>query len=169
MRYQYKTDIRALDFWALSMYRMYHSIVGVCSIVFGAAMILLAVRFWHQAGDAVQALLFLLCLLVPVIQPLGVYLKAKAHVSLIAQGTELVFDEGGIHVAFDGKSEHIRWDKVKGIRKQAGIVIVYTDANHGYMLTSRVLGKEKEDFYRYAAAHVKPPVTGPKKRGGILR
>lgn len=118
MRYQYESKVRPLDFWALSMFRTYHSLVGVCNIVFGIAMILLTLRFWNQASDAVQALLFLACLLIPVIQPLGVYLKAKAQVSLIPKGTMLVFSEDGIHVTLGQQQEHIRWDKVKGVRRK---------------------------------------------------
>lgn len=154
MRYQYESKIRPLDFWALSMYRTYHSLVGVCNIVFAVAMILLTVRFWAQASDGVQALLFLACLLIPVIQPLGVYLKAKAQVSVIPQGTRLVFSEDGIHVTLGQQQEQIRWDKVKGVRREANMVIVYTDANHGYMLTDRVLGREKDAFFQFVEVHL---------------
>ncbi len=163
MRYQYESKIRPLDFWALSMYRTYHSLVGVCNIVFGIAMILLTLRFWTQASDGVQALLFLACLLIPVIQPLGVYLKAKAQVSVIAQGTQLVFSEDGIHVTLGQQQEHIRWDKVKGVRREANMVIVYTDANHGYMLTNRVLGKEKDAFFQYVEEHLSVKGSASKK------
>lgn len=164
MHYQYQSKVRAVDFWALSMFRTYHSLVGVCNIVFGIAMILLTVRFWNQASDAVQALLFIACLIIPVIQPLGVYLKAKAQVSVIPQGTELVFSDDGIHVTLGNEQQQIRWNKVRGIRKEAGIVIVYTDANHGYMLTNRVLGKEKEAFYRDVEAQIKRYAPAPKKK-----
>lgn len=164
MRYQYQSKVRPVDFWALSMYRAYHSLVGVCNIVFAIAMILLTVRFWNQASDAVQAFLFLACLLVPVIQPLGAYLKAKAQVSVIPQGTQLVFAEDGIHVTLGDKSEQIRWDKVKGVRKEAGIVIVYTDVNHGYMLTRHVLGRERDDFYRYVEARINEYAFSSKRR-----
>lgn len=155
MSYQYQCKITPADFWKLSMRRTYRSMAGVCNIVFGAAMILLAIRFWDQANDIVQALLFLACLLIPVIQPLGVYLKAKAQVSMLPQGTELAFDEEGIHVALGGEREFIRWNKVRGVRKEGSMIIVYTDANHGYMLTKRVLGSDKDDFYRYVKAHLK--------------
>ena len=164
MHYQYQSKVRAVDFWALSMFRTYHSLVGVCNIVFGIAMILLTVRFWNQASDAVQAILFLACLLVPVIQPLGVYLKSKAQVSVIPQGTELVFADDGIHVTLGSEHEHIRWNKVPGIRKEAGIVIVYTDTNHGYMLTNHVLGKEKEAFCRDVEAQIKKHAPVSKKK-----
>lgn len=154
MHYQYQCKIRPVDFWKLSMRRTYRSLVGVCNIVFGAAMILLTIRFFHQAGDVVQALLFLACLLVPVIQPLGVYLKAKAQVAVMPQGTELSFHEDGIHVTLGDEREFIRWNKVKGVRKEGSTIIVYTDANHGYMLSRRVLGREKDDFYQYVRKHM---------------
>lgn len=163
MCYQYESKIRPLDFWALSMYRTYHSLVGVCNIVFGIAMILLTLRFWAQVSDGVQALLFLACLLIPVIQPLGVYLKAKAQVSVIAQGTQLVFSDDGIHVTLGQQQEHIRWDKVKGVRREANMVIVYTDANHGYMLTNRVLGNEKDAFFRFVEEHLSVKGNASKK------
>ena len=154
MGYQYRCTIRPIDFWALSMRRTYSSLVGMCNIIFAVAMILLTVRFWNQANDVVQALLFLACLIIPVIQPFCVYMKAKVQVSVIPQGTELVFEEDGIHVTLGSEQQFIRWNKVKGVRKEPGMVIVYTDVNHGYMLTNRVMGNEKEDFYNYVKAHI---------------
>lgn len=154
MSYQYRCTIKPIDFWALSMRRTYSSLVGMCNIIFAVAMILLTVRFWNQAGDVVQALLFLACLIIPVIQPLCVYMKAKVQVSVIPQGTELEFEESGIHVTLGSEQQFIQWNKVKGVRKEPGMVIVYTDASHGYMLTNRVMGNEKEDFYNYVKAHI---------------
>lgn len=155
MCYQYQCKIRPVDFWKLSMRRTYRSMVGVCNIVFGVAMVLLTIRFWNQANDIVQSLLFLACLLVPVIQPVGVYLKSKAQVSVIPQGTELAFGEDGILVTLGSERELIRWNKVRGIRKEGSMIIVYTDANHGYLLTKRVLGNEKDELYRFVKAHMK--------------
>ncbi len=154
MHYQYQCKIKPIDFWKLSMRRTYRSLVGVCNIVFGVAMILLTLRFWNQANDVVQALLFLACLLIPVIQPLGVYWKAKAQAAVIPQGTELSFHEDGIHVTLGDEREFICWNKVKGVRKEGSMIIVYTDANHGYMLTKKVLGKERNEFYQYVKRHL---------------
>lgn len=154
MSYQYQIRIKPIDFWTLSMRRTYSSLVGVCNIVFAIAMILLTMRFWNQVNDVVQTILFLACLLIPVIQPLGVYWKAKAQVAVIPQGTELLFAEDGIHVTLGSEKELVRWNKVKGVKKEAGMVIVFTGAGHGYMLTNRVLGSEKDDFYQYVKAHI---------------
>lgn len=152
MYYQYQCKIKPVDLWKLSMRRTYRSLVGMCNIVFGVAIILLTVRFWDQAGDLLQALLFLGCLLIPVIQPAGVYLKARAQVAVTPQGTELTFDDEGIHVTLGDQREFIRWNKVRGIRKEGSIIIIYTDASHGYMLTKRVLGRERDAFYQQVKA-----------------
>lgn len=154
MSYQYRCTIKPMDFWVLSMRRTYSSLVGICNIIFAVAMILLTVRFWNQAGDLVQALLVLACLIIPVIQPLCVYMKAKIQTSLIPQGTELIFGEDGIHVTLGSEQQFIRWNKVKGVQMETGMVIVYTDARHGYMITNRVMGNEKEDFYNYVKSHI---------------
>lgn len=152
MYYQYQCRIKPVDIWKLSMRRTYRSLVGMCNIVFGVAMILLTLKFFRQANDLVQALLFVGCLLIPVIQPVGVYLKAKAQASVIPQGTELTFNEDGIHVTLGEEREFIRWNKVKGVRKEGSMIIIYTDASHGYMLTKRVLGKERNAFYQHVKA-----------------
>ena len=136
------------------MRRTYSSLVGVCNIIFAVAMILLAVRFWDQAGDILQALLFLACLIIPVIQPLCVYMKAKAQASVIPQGTELNFGEDGIQVTLGSEQQFIRWNKVRGVTRETGMVIVYTDDRHGYMLTNRIMGKEKDDFYNFVKSHI---------------
>lgn len=154
MHYNYQCNIRAVDFWRLSMYHTYHSLIGVCNIVFGVSMLLLTLRFWNQVGDIIQTLLFLACLIIPVIQPVGVYLKARAQAAVVPQGTELAFEEDGIHVTLGAQYELIRWKRVRSIVKEAGMLIVFTDASHGYMLTDRVLGSEKEKFYQDVKAHI---------------
>lgn len=154
MYYQYQCKIKAVDLWCLSMYRTYHSFIGVCNIVFGVSVILLTLRFWNRVGDILQALLLLVCLLIPVIQPLGVYLNARARTAVMPQGTELTFEEEGIHVRLDGQSEMLPWKRVRNIAKEPGMLIVFTDASHGYMLTDRVLGNEKEKLYQAVTAHI---------------
>lgn len=34
------------------------------------------------------------------------------------------------------------------------MIIVFSDTTHGFVFTNRVLGNEKEEFYRYAASKV---------------
>lgn len=136
------------------MYHTYHSPVGVCNLVFAVAMTVLTLRFWNQAGDVLQAVLLLLCLIIPVIQPVCVYLKAKAQAAVTPQGTRLRFTEEGVDVTLDDKRELIRWNRVRGVMKEPNMVIVLTGARSGYMLTNKVLGKDREMFYNDVKAHI---------------
>ncbi len=150
MRFEFESRTTPLDFWRLSMNRTYHSVAGVCNAVFTVSMILLSVKFWNQSDDLVQTFMFLGCILFPVIQPLAVYLKAKGQASLIPENMKLMFDDKGLHVTVGEQKEDIVWSKITGVIKKARLVIVFSDARHGYMLPYRVLGKDREDFYEFA-------------------
>lgn len=149
MTYQFRSEVTALDFWRLTMRQTYRSMAGICNIIFTVAMILLTAKFWNQSGDLVQVLLLFACLLFPVIQPIGIYLKAKAQARALPKDMELKFDDAGLHVTVGTQKEDIRWKRIRVV-KQPNMIIVFSDAKHGYMLTNRVLGKEKEAFFAFA-------------------
>lgn len=153
MTYQYKSEVTALDFWKLTMHQTYCSVAGVCNMVFTVAMILLAVRFWEASNDIFQVLMLFGCLLFPVIQPIGVYMKAKARVKAMPEDVNLAFDDAGLHVTMGKEKQNIPWKNIR-VTKQREMVIVFSDARHGYMLPNRVLGQEKDSFFAYAKAKI---------------
>lgn len=149
MTYQYKCSVRAADFFRMSMRQTYHSVAGMCNLVFTVAMILLTVKFWERSGDLVQVLLLFACLLFPVIQPIGIYFRAKAQARTLPEDMELGFDDAGLHVRVGEQKENIPWKRIRVV-KQPDMIIVFSDAKHGYMLTNRVMGNEKEAFFAFA-------------------
>lgn len=151
MTYQYKSEVKAFDFWKLTMYQTYRSVAGMCNLVFTVAMILLAVKFWNRAGDLMQVLMLLGCLLFPVIQPIGIYAKAKAQVAAAPKDVELRFDDEGLFVTVGKQQEQLRWNQIRVV-KQRGMLIVLSGARHGYMLSNRILGKERDAFLTFAEA-----------------
>lgn len=153
MTYQFKSEVTAGDFWKLTMNRTYRSMAGVCNLIFTVAMILFTVKFFRTSNDLLQVLMLFGCLLFPVIQPIAIYLKAKGQVSAMPKGVELAFDEKGLHVTMDTQHENIGWNKLR-VAKQPGMMIVFSDATHGYMLTNRVLGTQKDAFYAFAEARI---------------
>lgn len=153
MTYQFKSEVTAGDFWKLTMNRTYRSMAGVCNLVFTVAMILFTVRFFRTSNDLLQVLMLFGCLLFPVIQPIAIYLKSKGQVRAMPKGVELAFDEKGLHVTMDTQHENIGWNKLR-VAKQPGMMIVFSDARHGYMLTNRVLGTQKDAFYAFAEARI---------------
>lgn len=153
MTYQYKCEVRAMDFFRLSMRQTYHSMAGMCNLVFTVAMILLAAKFWNQSNDILQVLMLLGCLLFPVVQPIAVYMKAKGQAAASPKGVELAFDDSGLVVTAGEAKERLGWSRLRVI-KQPNMIIVFSDARHGYMLTNRVLGNEKDDFFSFAQSRI---------------
>ena len=157
MTYQFKSEVTAGDFWKLTMSRTYRSMAGVCNMVFTVAMILFTVKFFHTSNDLLQVLMLFGCLLFPVIQPIAIYLKAKGQARTMPKGVELAFDEKGLHVTMEEQHESIGWKQLR-VAKQPGMLIVFSDARHGYMLTNRVLGAQKDAFYAFAEARIEQAV-----------
>lgn len=153
MAYQYKSEVTALDFWKLTMRKTWCSVAGVCNIVFTIAMILLAVKFWETSNDILQVLMLFGCLLFPVIQPIGIYIKSGVRAKEIPRDVALAFDDAGLHVTVGKEKQNIPWKNLR-VTKQREMLIVFSDARHGYMLTNRVLGNEKDSFFAYAKAKI---------------
>lgn len=154
MKYQYTYRTTAFELWQLSMYYTYGSMVGVCNGIFTVAVIALTVTRWSAAGNTWRLLLILSCLLFPVIQPLLVYLKASGQAAGIKQDTEVGFDDDGIHIQVGDQKSDIGWKAIKRVSKKPTMIIVFSDTTHGFVLTNRVLGKEREAFYNYVASRV---------------
>ena len=159
MKYEFTSKLRTLDYWLLSMYNTYRSVVGAFNILFFFSMILISIKFWNNANDVVQVIIFLGLLVTPVFHPFGVYLKAKSQVLLTPKdGVKMVFNETGIHITVGDKNEVIRWNKVAGVSRKCGMVIIYSDPAHGYILTKRVLGAQREEFLAYLKEQLKKAI-----------
>ena len=61
---------------------------------------------------------------------------------------ELDFDDNGIKIKQNGKAEEKKWSQVLRIIVKPTMVVIYTDVEHGYILTSRVLKDTKKDFVK---------------------
>ncbi len=154
MTYQYTYKTTAADLWQLSMYYTYGSLAGVCNLVFTFAMIALGVSKWQEAPVFYRCLIAAGCLLFTVIQPSLLYVKARRQAAAITQDTEVVFDDSGMHVVFSGKRSSISWNKIKKVSKKPTMIVVFSDATHGFVFTNRVLGTEKAAFYDYLVSRV---------------
>ena len=155
MEYKYMCDVKASDLWKMAMVRTYKAAIGVVNIVFTVAMILLVFRFWKTAPDILRVLMIFGCLVFPVIQPLATYGMCVKQLENMPRDMELRFDDVGVHVSTGGQSELIRWNKVKNAIKRSNMIVVMSDDSHGYMLTNRVLGNEKEEFYNFLCSKIR--------------
>ena len=59
---------------------------------------------------------------------------------------ELTVNDQGIEVKVGDKTEFKNWSQVQGIVIKPTLVAIYTDKNHGYILTNRILKNTKAQF-----------------------
>jgi hypothetical protein len=155
MEYRFKCDVKALDLWKMAMTRTYKSIVGLVNVIFTIAMILLTIRFWAETSDLFRVLMVLGCILFPIIQPLAIYGNSVKQLENLPRDMELLFNEGGVRVFVGDKSELLRWNRIKNAIRRNNMIVVMSDDSHGYMLTNRVLGDQKEEFYQYICKKIR--------------
>ena len=149
MKYTFKYSIKPIDFWQLSMYYTYSSIVGVCNIVFTAAMILMTTKFWASAQLIVKLAMLIASSLFLIIQPLAVYIKAAKRAKAVPDNTIINLNEKGIYVYIKDKCLEIKWKTVKRIIKKPTMLVVFLTYQDVFILTNRLLGKQREEVYSY--------------------
>lgn len=152
MKYKYTYRNTAGELWQLSMYYTYGSVVGMCNLIFTAAVIALTINKWNTVSGVWRFLLLLVCCLFTVIQPLAVWRKAEKQAAGISRDTELEFGDAGIRIRVGDENSVIPWTAVKKISKKPTMIILFSDTTHGYVLTNRVLGKDREAFYNYVTS-----------------
>ena len=112
-------------------------------------MFVLVFRFWSTASDMYKGLMLIGCILFPVIQPLVIYGKARKQAAALPKGMELGFDERGLHVKTQDAASDIPWSDIKNIVREFHMIVIFSDDIHGYILTDRMLGEQKQAFYEY--------------------
>ena len=155
MEYRFKSEVKASDLWKMAMQRTYKSMMGVVNVVFTTAMIILMIRFFESAPYTLKGLMLFGVLLFPVIQPLCIYGMSVRQLEDMPRDLELTFNDNGVLVQTQGKSETLRWSRISNAIKRNNMIIVMSDDSHGYMFANRVLGDQKESFFEYLCTKIR--------------
>lgn len=149
----FKSEVTAFDFWKSSMRRTYHSLAGVINIVFTFAMLVMTYKFFGNAKILEQSLLLLGCIWFPVVQPMIIYVQQTKIVKQMPKNLFLSFSDKGLQVQVDEKKEDISWKKLERIVIEPGMVILFSDSRHGYIVTNKNMGQEREAFLTFIKKH----------------
>lgn len=154
MQFHFQYKIRPLDLWQLAMYGLYHSMIGICNLVFSFSMIILTVTFWGSAEGMVRGLLVIGISLFTVLQPLAIYSRARKQCATMPQNMEMTCDMEGLHICCEQKVSHLKWACVRGFLKRPNLFILLSSKSEGYMIPYRVLGEEKERFQDFLQSQI---------------
>lgn len=155
MNYSFKSDIKASDFWVLTMIQTYKAWTGIVNVIFTLAMFGLTIRFFSTEHPIRNFFLILGCSIFIVIQPLCMYLFAMKQVESVPKDMNLSFDSSGVHVTTMSNHQNIPWKKVSRVVKAKNMIILYTAGQSGYMITDRVLAEKKDEFYNFCVDNMK--------------
>ena len=145
--FTYKTE--ASDLWQMSMYYIYSNYIGIINVIFTVAMIALTVGTWKNTATVLKVILIFASCWFVVFQPVIMWRKAKKNAKKIRISTELKFSDKGMHVKVDNKTQDIAWNKIYKCTKLPSMIIIYSDAVHGYVLNNKTLNGRKKEFIEY--------------------
>lgn len=149
MEFKYRYQMQPSDMWQFRMYYAYSSYLAVINIICMLSSVVLLISMWKTSPWWLRVILLLFLSLFTVIQPLSIYVRAKKDLLGNQNEIELAFQEQGVRVAMDGKEQNIRWNQIVQVTIKPTMVVVYTDAQHGYILTNRVMKDSKKEFVRF--------------------
>lgn len=156
MEYQYEYRAMPADLWQMQMYYTYSSYLAIINIIFIVSSVILLFELWTTSAWWFRILLILFFSLFTVIQPLSVYIRARKLLKGNQEELRLTFTDAGIEVQADGQTQFRNWNQLQGIVFKPTLVAIYTDKNHGYILTNRILKDTKKEFRKFVKAKRAP-------------
>ena len=80
--------------------------------------------------------------------------SAPGDLETFQKDTHIMIDGKGIHVTVGTAHTDIVWDKIRRISKKPDMLVIFSDTTHGYVLTDRVLGGDREAVYSFITARM---------------
>lgn len=148
MEFKYKYRLKPSDLWQFHMYYAYSSYLCIINIICILSSIVLIIKLWANSPAWFRAVMLLFLSLFTVIQPLSIYLRSVKQLKNNNDELMLTFSDSGIDVFLNRKSEHKTWDQIINIIIKPTLIVIYTDREHGYILTNRVLKNTRRDFIK---------------------
>ena len=81
-------------------------------------------------------------------------IKSKPCLIDVPAQSFIMIDGKGIHVTVGTAHTDIVWDKIRRISKKPDMLVIFSDTTHGYVLTDRVLGGDREAVYSFITARM---------------
>lgn len=149
MEYNYRYRVKPSDLWQFHMYYAYSSYLCIINIICIISSTALLIELWDRSPGWFRGVLLLFFSLFTVIQPLSIYSRARKQALAVSDEIELTFNDAGLTVSVNGKSEKKRWDQIIQITIKPTMVVIYTDMEHGYIITGRIMKDSKKDFIKF--------------------
>lgn len=142
----FTVKLTAKDLWKFSLYHSNKGMLGIFNVIFSLAAIFLLVTTWGSNTAMYRALLIICALMFTVWQPFLLYLKAakQSKSPVIQNPMDLSFSREGIVVTQGTERLELIWENIGRVERIRGMIIVYMDKVHAYLLPDSITGEKKE-------------------------
>ena len=147
--FNYRYTVKPSDIWQVRMYYAYASYLAMVNIICIVAAVVLIVTMWANAAAWFKFAMLIFLSLFTVIQPLFIYMNCVKQVGGNNDEIMLNISHSSITVETGGKKETYGWDRVVNVTVKPTLVIIYTDASHGYILTNRILKESRKELIAF--------------------
>lgn len=150
MRYRFLFRNTVRNLLALTLYKTYHSYLGIINMTFAAATGALALSSPAGRHPLIRILAVLAALYFPLFQPIILAIRLKLQLRKLWGEVELLVSERNLYLKHRGEKQEYNWSQIKGVEKGPWQLILYLDAKRGIVIPDRALKGKKEEFYRFS-------------------
>ena len=142
----FTVKLTAKDLWKFSLYHSNKGMLGIFNVIFSLAALFLLVTTLGSNTAMYRALLIICALMFTVWQPFLLYLKAakQSKSPVIRNPMDLSFSREGIVVTQNTERLELIWENIGRVERIRGMMIVYMDKVHAYLLPDSITGEKKE-------------------------
>lgn len=142
----FTVKLTAKDLWKFSLYHSNKGMLGIFNVIFSLAAIFLLVTTWGSNTAMYRALLVICALMFTVWQPFLLYLKAarQSKSPVIQNPMNLSFSREGVVVTQGTERLELIWENIGRVERIRGMMIVYMDKVHAYLLPDSITGEKRE-------------------------
>ncbi len=154
MNYSFRYRNTALDYMLFKLGNAYHQWTAIVNIIFVAGFAILIYFRWNDTNLLGRILMIFGLLIFPVFQPLAMFLTSLGTAAQIQVDTTLTFRDRDMQILVKGHDQSIPYEKMYPLVKRRTHIVVVPDAAHAFILPIRVMGEQREAFYRDVEARI---------------
>ncbi len=148
-KHEFDIEMKVPDMFAFMLRQQYGGIRGLAFLLVDLALIVSLIIKWDSLETGPKLIMIILALVLTVVEPLQLLVKAKAQVKLSERfkaSTHYAVDSEGMTVSQGEQSMELKWGHLFKYVNAAKRLYIYTSRASAFVLPKEVMGKETTDF-----------------------
>ena len=156
-----QVKMTAKDIFDFSLYSAYSGAPGIITIAFLVVAAGVLGFSWNSVEEAQRMILVGCILLVVVVQPAMLWMKARKHAKTANYSApiDLILSNEGIRVTQSGVNGEVKWDQVWKVVRIHSMYIIKIGPTHGYLVPFRSIEGRKQEFVDFCKRCLPPKKT----------